>query len=137
MDHRFMRRGHASRRRRQPQGIRVARPCDDDVAPRPSIQIRWLGHFRRPESARGARDAQSRHQPRAAAEAARDHPHGAGRDLHGRDAGRRRLWRPEEALEDVLNGYVSIETAERDYGVAINPDTMALDKERTAALRER
>jgi N-methylhydantoinase B len=41
----------------------------------------------------------------------------------------------EEVLEDVLNGYVSIETAERDYGVAINPDTMALDKERTASLR--
>jgi N-methylhydantoinase B/oxoprolinase/acetone carboxylase alpha subunit len=40
-------------------------------------------------------------------------------------------------LEDVLNGYVSIETAERDYGVAVNPDTMALDKERTAALRAR
>jgi N-methylhydantoinase B len=44
---------------------------------------------------------------------------------------------PEEVLEDVLNGYVSIETAERDYGVAIYPDTMALDKERTAALRAR
>ena len=43
----------------------------------------------------------------------------------------------EEVLEDVLNGYVSIETAERDYGVAINPDTMALDKARTAALRGR
>jgi hypothetical protein len=36
-----------------------------------------------------------------------------------------------------FNGYVSIETAERDYGVAINPDTLALDKERTAALRAR
>jgi N-methylhydantoinase B len=43
----------------------------------------------------------------------------------------------EEVLEDVLNGYVSLETAERDYGVAIDPDTMALDRERTAALRGR
>ncbi len=30
----------------------------------------------------------------------------------------------EEVLEDVLNGYVSIAMAERDYGVAIDPGTM-------------
>ncbi len=41
-----------------------------------------------------------------------------------------------EVLEDVLNGYVSIAAAERDYGVAIDPATMKLDAARTAALRK-
>ena len=42
----------------------------------------------------------------------------------------------EEVLEDVLNGYVSIEAAESDYGVAIDPTTMKLDPIRTATLRK-
>jgi hypothetical protein len=31
---------------------------------------------------------------------------------------------------------VSIEAAERDYGVAIDPDTMKIDRDRTALLRK-
>jgi N-methylhydantoinase B len=50
-------------------------------------------------------------------------------DAHARPA--------EQVLEDVLNGYVSHEAAERDYGVAIDPKTMTIDKRRTAALRKR
>ncbi len=42
---------------------------------------------------------------------------------------------PEEVLEDVLNGYVSIEGAARDYGVAIDPARMAVLPEETARLR--
>ncbi len=43
----------------------------------------------------------------------------------------------EEVLEDVLNGYVSFEAAERDYGVAIDAASMTVDTKRTAALRRR
>jgi len=42
---------------------------------------------------------------------------------------------PAEVREDVLNGYLSLETAEREYGVAIDPTTLALDGGRTARLR--
>jgi len=42
---------------------------------------------------------------------------------------------PEQVLEDVLNGYVSVESAERDYGVAIDPDDGAVLEEETSRLR--
>lgn len=42
---------------------------------------------------------------------------------------------PAAVLEDVLNGYLSLETAEREYGVAIDPATRTVDAERTARLR--
>jgi N-methylhydantoinase B len=42
---------------------------------------------------------------------------------------------PERVLDDVLNGYVSIEAAERDYGVAIDLPTRTVDAARTARLR--
>ena len=42
---------------------------------------------------------------------------------------------PAKVLEDVLNGYVSIEGAERDYRVAIDPAAMAVDTARTNTLR--
>jgi len=44
---------------------------------------------------------------------------------------------PQRVLEDVLDGYVSIEGARRDYGVAIDPATMTVDEAATAALRRR
>ena len=34
---------------------------------------------------------------------------------------------PQAILEDVLNGYVSTQTAERDYAVIINPKTMTIE----------
>jgi N-methylhydantoinase B len=37
--------------------------------------------------------------------------------------------------EDVLNGYVSVEAARRDYGVAVDPRTFEVDAKATAALR--
>ena len=43
---------------------------------------------------------------------------------------------PAKVLEDVLNGYVSIEGAERDYRVAIDPAAMAVDTARTNTLRK-
>jgi N-methylhydantoinase B len=38
--------------------------------------------------------------------------------------------------DDVVNGYVSIESAERDYGVAISRTTMRIGEERTEMLRK-
>jgi N-methylhydantoinase B len=38
-------------------------------------------------------------------------------------------------LTDVLNNYISIEGAQRDYGVVIDPDTMTIDMRATAQLR--
>ncbi len=40
-----------------------------------------------------------------------------------------------DVLEDVLNGYVSLDAAERDYGVAIDRGTMTIDQTKTASLR--
>jgi N-methylhydantoinase B len=34
--------------------------------------------------------------------------------------------------EDVLDGYISIESAGKDYGVVINPDTLEINPEETA-----
>jgi N-methylhydantoinase B len=42
---------------------------------------------------------------------------------------------PERVRQDVIRGYVSIESAERDYGVALHPATLNIDAARTAALR--
>ncbi len=38
-------------------------------------------------------------------------------------------------LEDVINDLVSLESARRDYGVAIDPETMSIDEAATAELR--
>jgi N-methylhydantoinase B len=43
---------------------------------------------------------------------------------------------PEKVLADVRNGYVSVESARRDYGVVIQTDTMAVDAVATATVRE-
>jgi N-methylhydantoinase B len=43
---------------------------------------------------------------------------------------------PARVLADVRDGYVSIEQARAAYGVAIDPDLMAILDEETAALRE-
>lgn len=40
-----------------------------------------------------------------------------------------------DVLEDVLDDYVTIDQAREQYGVAIDPDTMAIDKAQTAILR--
>ena len=42
---------------------------------------------------------------------------------------------PQKVREDVLNGYVSMEGAERDYGVILSRETLKVDWERTKALR--
>lgn len=42
---------------------------------------------------------------------------------------------PEMVLRDVLEGYVSLESARADYGVAIDPGTLAIDTEETKKLR--
>ena len=46
---------------------------------------------------------------------------------------------PERVLADVRSGYVSLESARRDYGVVINQEgrCFELDVERTKALRQR
>ena len=43
---------------------------------------------------------------------------------------------PQRVLEDVLDGYVSLEAAERDYGVIIDRDTMRVDIEKTLERRK-
>jgi N-methylhydantoinase B len=42
---------------------------------------------------------------------------------------------PRAVLDDVLDGYVSLESAEHDYGVVIDPATLTVDDERTRAAR--
>ena len=43
---------------------------------------------------------------------------------------------PEKVVSDVREGYVSPEAARRDYGVEIDPRTLAVDLAETARLRE-
>jgi len=43
---------------------------------------------------------------------------------------------PEMVESDMIEGYVSIEAAKKDYGVVINPNTMKVDEEATRKLRE-
>ncbi|MDE0353921.1 MAG: hydantoinase B/oxoprolinase family protein [bacterium] len=42
---------------------------------------------------------------------------------------------PALVAKDVRNGFVSVEAAERDYGVAVDPATFNVDTKRTATLR--
>ena len=42
---------------------------------------------------------------------------------------------PEQVANDVAEGYVSLEAARRDYGVALDADTLELDAAETAKLR--
>jgi N-methylhydantoinase B len=42
---------------------------------------------------------------------------------------------PEMVLSDVIEGYISLESAGKDYGVAINPATNTLNAEETKKLR--
>jgi N-methylhydantoinase B len=42
---------------------------------------------------------------------------------------------PRRVLDDVRDGYVTLEAARRDYGVVIDPGTMMVDTAATAALR--
>lgn len=42
---------------------------------------------------------------------------------------------PARVIEDVIDGYVTLEAARRDYGVVIDPRTMIVDAAATAALR--
>jgi N-methylhydantoinase B len=44
---------------------------------------------------------------------------------------------PERVLKDVVEEYVSLTSAEADYGVVIDPETLALDVEATQKLRAR
>lgn len=43
---------------------------------------------------------------------------------------------PEMVLSDVLDEFTTLELAERDYGVVINPDNMEINLDATQALRE-
>jgi N-methylhydantoinase B len=43
---------------------------------------------------------------------------------------------PELVEEDVMDGYVSIESAHKDYGVVIHPVTLQVDEEATVKTRE-
>jgi 5-oxoprolinase (ATP-hydrolysing) len=42
---------------------------------------------------------------------------------------------PDGVLSDVLDGFTSVELAERDYGVVIDADTMTVDTEATRRVR--
>ncbi len=42
---------------------------------------------------------------------------------------------PEKVLNDVRNAYISLTSAERDYGVVIDPDTLTVEAAATEALR--
>jgi len=42
----------------------------------------------------------------------------------------------DTVLDDVLDELVSIESAKKEYGVVIDPDTMQVDMEETLGLRK-
>ena len=42
---------------------------------------------------------------------------------------------PQKVLDDVLDEFISLDSAERDYGVVIQPDSMAIDTEETLRRR--
>lgn len=42
---------------------------------------------------------------------------------------------PEKVREDVINGYISLESAKNDYGVILNPETFEVDYEETQKYR--
>ena len=42
---------------------------------------------------------------------------------------------PQRVLDDVINDFVSLESARADYGVVIDEDSLAIDRAATAALR--
>ena len=42
---------------------------------------------------------------------------------------------PERVRDDVLDGYVTVERARAEYGVALDPATLELDAAETARLR--
>ena len=41
---------------------------------------------------------------------------------------------PDLVAADVMDGYVSVDRAREDYGVVIDPESMAVDREATAEL---
>ena len=43
---------------------------------------------------------------------------------------------PELVESDVADGYVSLESATKDYGIVINPDTMKVEVDATQRLRK-
>ena len=43
---------------------------------------------------------------------------------------------PESVLDDIRKGFVSAEAARRDYRVAVDPDTLRIDREATEGLRK-
>jgi 5-oxoprolinase (ATP-hydrolysing) len=43
---------------------------------------------------------------------------------------------PELVRSDVLDGFTTVELAERDYGVVIDPETLSLDADATSRLRD-
>jgi N-methylhydantoinase B len=43
---------------------------------------------------------------------------------------------PDQVLNDVRNGFISIESARNDYGVVIDPESLVVDTEATSALRQ-
>ncbi|MEC3609453.1 hypothetical protein [Bacillus glycinifermentans] len=42
---------------------------------------------------------------------------------------------PEKVLNDVLNEFVSMESALHDYGVVIDPETLAINEAETKRVR--
>ena len=42
---------------------------------------------------------------------------------------------PELVVNDVIEGYISIESAKKDYGVAIDPVTLEVNEAETKKLR--
>ena len=105
------------------------------------------GHERRPWALGGGREgtnnyleyAHAKHNqpPRArrTCGARRRRPRALG-DRDGRRVRRSRAERePERVRDDVLDGYVTVDAARAEYGVALDPATLELDAAETARLR--
>jgi N-methylhydantoinase B/oxoprolinase/acetone carboxylase alpha subunit len=43
---------------------------------------------------------------------------------------------PDQVLRDVVDGYVTREAAEREYGVVIDPQALVIDADATDKLRK-
>jgi N-methylhydantoinase B len=54
----------------------------------------------------------------------------------GSGVGNPREREPEKVLNDVIDGFITLEFAEKIYGVAIDASAMAIDWDKTRKLRE-
>lgn len=43
---------------------------------------------------------------------------------------------PEEVIDDIVDGFLTVEAAARDYGVVVDPRTLKVDEAKTRQARK-